>query len=124
MRDKPDFCKSFEKPDEKRDFKSNGHMAVLNFPDGVSIGRAIYAPGWKWANDVRPIAGTTRCEIPHSGYCVSGMMRVRLLNGDEFAIRAGDAFQIPPGHEAWVSGDEPCIMIDVTGCRAYGKKSA
>lgn len=124
MKEKSNYSKNLEKPDERRDFKAHGHLDLVDFPGELSIGRAIFEPGWKWSNDVKPIAGTAACEAPHAGYCLSGAMTIRMVDGDEFTIRAGDAFGIPPEHDAWVVGDEPCVMIDVGGYRSYAKKAA
>jgi len=118
------YCKNFQNPDERRDFKRHGHLDLLQFSDDVSIGRAEFEPGWKWSSDVKPIAGTDSCEAPHAGFCLSGTMMIHMDNGDEFRIHAGDAFHIPPGHDAWVEGNEKCVMIDVGGYKSYAKPAA
>jgi mannose-6-phosphate isomerase-like protein (cupin superfamily) len=118
------YRKNLETPDERRDFKAHGHLDLVNFAEDLSIGRAVFEPGWRWSTDVRPLAGTEICEASHSGYCISGQMTIRLVNGDEFTIRPGDAFFIPPGHDAWVIGNEPCVLIDVGGYSSYAKKAA
>jgi hypothetical protein len=113
--------KSFEDPDEVRPFVSHGHLDVLNFQDGVTIGRALFEPGWKWSQDVKPIAGTSSCQAPHSGYCLEGSMTVKMDDGNRIELKAGDAFHIPPGHDAWVEGDRRCVLIDVGGYADYAK---
>jgi hypothetical protein len=114
--------KTFNQPDERRDFQSHGRLDLLAFEGGVSIGKGTLEPGWKWSNDVKSIAGTESCEAPHTGYCISGSMTIRMNDGKEFQIKAGDAFQIPPGHDAWVTGNENCVMLDFTGYEQYAKK--
>ncbi|MCM2277215.1 MAG: cupin domain-containing protein [Oligoflexia bacterium] len=121
MKDLKTYNKSFEKPDEIRQFKSKGRLEVLFFEDGSSIGHGIFEPGWKWSNDVKPLAQTESCEASHTGYCVKGEMRIRMNDGGEFTIKAGDAFRIPPGHDAWVEGSVGCELIDVTGFAEYAK---
>lgn len=116
------FKKHLDQPDERRNFKSHGHLDLTTFADGVSIGRGTFEPGWKWSNDVKPIAGTESCEAAHTGYCISGSMVVRMENGEEFTVAAGDTFHIPPRHDAWVVGNESCVLIDVTGFANYAKK--
>ena len=118
------YCKNLKTPDEKRPFKAHGHMDVVTFPEGVTVGRGEFKPGWKWSEDVKPIAGTQSCEAPHSGVCISGSMVIHMNNGDEFTIREGDAFRIPAGHDAWVVGTEPCVLLDVGGSKSYAKKAA
>ena len=112
---------SFKSPDETRSFKAHGHLDVLKFGDGATIGRGVFEPGWKWSNDVKPIAGTTSCQSSHAGYCVSGRMTIKMDGGDQFTVGAGEAFHVPPGHDAWTEGKEACVMIDVTGVKDYAK---
>lgn len=115
------FCKNLSQPDERRDFKGHGHLDLVEFSDGVSIGRAEFEPGWMWSRDVKPIAGTDSCQAPHAGFCLQGTMVVRMDSGVEFRVHAGDAFHIPPGHDAWVEGDVNCVMVDVGGFTDYAK---
>lgn len=117
------YARSLDTPDERRDFAAHGFLNLISFPEGVNVGRATFEPGWRWSNDVRPLAETETCEAPHSGYCISGSMAIRMNNGDEFVVRAGDAFHIPPGHDAWVLGSEPCVLIDVGGYANYAKRA-
>ena len=122
--EKENYCKSFESPDETRPFQAHGRLDLLNFPDGTAVGRGVFEPGWRWSKDVKPIAGTSSCMAEHHGYCLSGSMVIQMDNGDEFRIQAGDAFTIPPGHDAWVVGNEQCISLDMTGFKDYAKKTA
>ncbi|HEY4279011.1 MAG TPA: cupin domain-containing protein [Conexibacter sp.] len=112
--------KSFDRPDEVRPFAGHGRADVLEMP-GQVVGRGEFEPGWRWSNDVKPIAGTDSCEAAHLGYCVSGRMRVTLDNGSEAEIGPGDVFAIPPGHDAEIVGDETCVMLDFGGFGQYAK---
>lgn len=116
------ISKDFAHPDERRNFKGHGHLDVLNFEDGTMIGLGVFEPGWRWSNDVKPIVETESCEADHTGYCVKGRMTIRMNSGEEFQIKAGEAFRIPPGHDAWVEGNETCEALDVTGYRDYAVK--
>jgi hypothetical protein len=78
----------------------------------ITIGRARFEPGWRWSNDVKPIAGTASCMVHHTGYAISGRLHVVMDDGSEFEMGAGDAHDIPPGHDAWVLGDEPYVGLD------------
>lgn len=121
---------SFDKPDERRDFQGHGHLDVINFEGGTVVGRGVFEPGWRWSNDVKPIAETETCQAAHVGYCLKGRMTIHMDNGEEFQIKAGDAYRIIPGHDAWVEGSETCEMLDFMGYSEYAvrkepvKKSA
>jgi len=109
---------TFNKPDETREFP-NGKAEILSI-DETPIGRLVLQPGWRWSNDVKPIAGTDSCQTRHTGICVSGTMTVKYDDGTEQEIGPGDVVVLEPGHDAWVTGDEPCVMYD-TGVAAYAK---
>ncbi len=114
--------KNFARPDETREFMGHGHMDVVNLTD-YSLNRAIFEPGWRWSNDVQPIAGTERCMARHTGYVVSGAMIVEAADGTEARLTAGDAYLIEPDHDAWVDGDEPVVTLDFSPSMAtYAKR--
>jgi hypothetical protein len=81
--------KSFDNPDETRPFEGKGQAEVVNVAGRV-IGRGTFEPGWKWSENVKPIAGTDSCEVSHLGYCVSGRMRVQMDDGSEGEVGPGD----------------------------------
>jgi quercetin dioxygenase-like cupin family protein len=114
--------RSHDRADEIRPFVAMGRVDVVELAGG-SVGRGIFEPGWHWAEHVKPIAGTESCQAPHTGYCVSGRMVVRMDDGTEHEIGPGDVFVIPPGHDAWVVGSETCVHIDFTGMKDYAKHS-
>jgi quercetin dioxygenase-like cupin family protein len=104
-------------PVEVRTF-SHGRFELYRI-GGHEIGRAIYAPGWRWSEHVGPIAGTRLCEVSHVGLVVSGAAGVRMADGSELVMRAGDLFAIPPGHDSWVIGDEEYVSLHLLGAHAY-----
>src|SRR6476469_8930060 len=104
--------KTFDNPDEVREFP-NGRAEILHVGGG-EVGRATFEPGWRWSNDVRPIAGTDSCMARHTGYVVAGRMGIRMDDGTERELGPGDAMYCDPGHDAWVIGEDPCIMLDFT----------
>jgi hypothetical protein len=108
-------------PDETRTFEK-GKIDVANLGD-VTIGKAIFEPGWSCEKCVKPIAKTTSCQAPHTMYIISGKMRVVMDDGTEGEIGPGDTAVVPPGHNAWVVGNEPCVGIDFTGAKEYAKGS-
>ena len=112
-------AKNLDSPDETREFE-NGKMDVVNLSE-VTVGRAVFQPGWRWSENVKPIAGTDSCQVPHVGYVISGQMHVRMDDGAEQELGPGDAVTIPPGHDAWIVGDEPCVMLDFSGAEQYAK---
>ncbi len=110
-------------PDESRPFAAHGHAEMHKLGNGTVM-RAVFEPGWKWSADVKPLAGTKTCEASHLGYAVSGRMKVRMDDGTEDEIQPGDFFKINPGHDAWVVGSEPCVLLDFGGYEQYAKATA
>jgi hypothetical protein len=111
--------KSFQKPDEVREFPK-GRVELINV-GGAIIGRAIFEPGWKWSESVQPLAKTRSCEAPHFQYHVSGVLRIRMDDGTEFEAHPGDVSLLPSGHDAWVVGMQPAVVVDFQGMTDYGK---
>ena len=102
---------NLERDGETRPFAAHGE-AVLASAGGVTVLRGVFEPGWRWSTDVKPIVGTESCPTRHLGYVISGRMQVRMDDGTEHTVAAGDLFDLPAGHDAWVVGDEPCVMVD------------
>ena len=111
--------KSFDSPEETRNV-DKGKVEILDL-GGVQVMRATFQPGWKWSECVKPVAGTDSCGVSHLIYTVSGRMLVRMDDGSEVEIGPGDATAIPPGHDAWIIGDEPYVGIDFQGASNYAK---
>ena len=109
--------KGFSAPDEVRNFP-NGRIDVVRL-DEIPVGRFVMQPGWRWSHDVAPITGSRSCQHRHVGYTVSGSLGVRMEDGTELVIRPGDAYEIPPGHDAWVVGDEPWTSVEFTSAHSY-----
>lgn len=109
----------FSEPSDVRTFP-RGRVEVVELDDTV-VGRMIYEPGWRWSVDVRPLAGTDSCQYHHLGLAASGRLRVQMPDGTELEIGPGDVFEIPPGHDAWVVGDEAWVSVDFEAMRTYGK---
>jgi len=110
--------KRFEQPDERRPFP-NGHAEIVHIGGGT-VGRFIFYPGWRWSNDVMPIAKTKSCEAPHFQYHVAGHLAIRMDDGTEFVAGPGDVSALPSGHDAWVVGDQPAVVVDWCGATGYG----
>ena len=113
--------RNMDQPHETRPFKANGHMDVVTLGD-FTLGRGVFEPGWRWSNDVKPIAGTDSCQVRHTGFCVSGQMTVKFDDDSEVTIGPGDVVLLEPGHDAWTVGDEACVLLD-TGVASYAKPS-
>jgi hypothetical protein len=111
--------RKFEKPDEVREFPK-GRLELITV-GGVTIGRAVFEPGWSWATSVKPMAKTKSCEAPHFQYHVSGVLKVRMDDGTEFECHPGDVSLLPAGHDAWVVGNEPAVVVDFQGMLDYAK---
>ena len=113
--------KHFDTPDETRPFVDKGRAEVVNV-GGTTIIRGTFEPGWRWSQHVKPLAKTDSCQAAHTGYVVSGRMHVRMDDGTEQEIGAGDAFAIPPGHDAETIGDDPCVLVDFGEIEEYAKR--
>lgn len=110
--------KSFATPDEVRSFPS-GRVDVVRLDD-VAIGRFLLRPGWRWSKDVKPVVQTPSCQNWHIGYAISGSLHVIMDDGKELVIHGGDAYEIPPGHEVVVIGDEPWDSVEFTSAHSFG----
>jgi len=112
--------KTFKKPDETRPFP-RGKAEILNIGGG-QVGRLVFQPGWKWSTDVKPIAKTPSCHAPHFQYHLSGRLGIRMDDGTEIIAEPGDVTALPSGHDAWVIGDEPVVVVDWCGASHYAQK--
>ena len=111
--------RTFESADETRQAGSGqGEIVKLG---QTTFMRVTLPPGWKWSTDVKPIAKTDTCQATHTGYVVSGRMHVVMEDGTEEEFGPGDLTLIPPGHDAWVVGDEPFVSVDITGSPQWAK---
>jgi len=113
-------AKNLDSPEETRTF-DKGRLDVVNIA-GATIGRAVFEPGWKWSECVKPIAGTDSCQAGHTGYVLSGRLHVVMDDGTQADAGPGDAFVIAPGHDAWTVGNEPCVALDWSGAADYAKR--
>ncbi len=112
--------RGFDQPDEARR-PAKSKVDILKFGD-VSIGRFAFEPGWSWAECIKPVVGGEHCQATHIGYGVSGELETWLVDGTKQTIRPGQAFTIPPGHDAKVVGDEPFVSIEFASAATYAKK--
>jgi hypothetical protein len=104
------LTKNLDNPDETRSFEL-GDLSLVSL-GGLTFARAAFRPGWRWSKDMKPIVGTDSCQVPHQAVVVSGRLRVKMDTGEETELGAGDAHVVGPGHDAWVVGDEPCVILD------------
>lgn len=112
--------KDLSSPDEVRTFEK-GKLDLVKIGGGV-VGRLTLEPGWRWSQHVKPTAGTEWCEAPHFQYHVSGRIHVVMSDGTEFEVGAGEITALPQGHDAWVVGNEPVVLIDWAGASNYAKR--
>jgi mannose-6-phosphate isomerase-like protein (cupin superfamily) len=104
-------ARNLDTPDQKRTYQHGVlHLVTVG---GATVARGVYAPGWRWSTDVRPEVGTDSCQVPHTGYVLSGRLGIRMDDGTEMELGPGDGHVVGPGHDAWVVGDEPVVIIDV-----------
>jgi hypothetical protein len=112
--------KSFRKPEEIRDVPS-GKIELLTL-GGATVGRDTFLPGWKWSTSVKPLAKTESCQAPHFQYHLAGILHVKMDDGTEYECKPGDVSLLPSGHDAWVVGDEPVVVVDFQGLHDYAKQ--
>jgi hypothetical protein len=115
--DVPLATAALDTPDDRREF-DGGRLDVVRLA-GRALGRFTLEPGWRWSESVAPLVGTELCQASHFGYVVSGRMAVRMADGTEGVAGPGEAYRIAPGHDAWVVGDEPAVVLDVEGASGY-----
>lgn len=115
----PNQAKSFDQPEETRSFE-NGGVNLVEIA-GNKVGRATLEPGWRWSEAVKPIVDTDTCQVAHVGYAISGRLHVVMDDGTELDIKAGDAYEIAPGHDAWVEGDETFRGVEFESLAEYAK---
>jgi hypothetical protein len=112
--------KDFATPDETRPFEF-GKAEIVEIGGGA-VGRLTLQPGWRWSKHVKPLANTEWCEAPHFQYQESGVLHIVMSDGTEFDGTPGEVTLVPPGHDAWVVGDEPVVLIDWHGASNYAKR--
>ncbi|HEY3140591.1 MAG TPA: cupin domain-containing protein [Acidimicrobiales bacterium] len=110
---------NFKDADETRTF-DKGQLEVVTLGT-ATVGRGTFEPGWKWSECIKPIVGTDSCQAAHLGYVVSGQMHVVMDDGSETDAGPGDLFNVAPGHDAWIVGDETCVVLDFEGASNYAK---
>jgi hypothetical protein len=106
-------ARSLDKADQTMEFE-HGKTDTVSV-EGSTWVRNTFEPGWRWSEAVGPLVGTDTCQTHHVGYSVAGHLRVRTNDGYEQDIRSGDAFNIPPGHDGWVVGDETFVGVEFRG---------
>ena len=115
-------AQSFNKPEKVRTF-SKGKVELITI-GGATISRATFEPGWKWSTSVQPLAKTKSCEAPHFQYHLSGIIKIVMDDGAQFECKAGDVSLLPIGHDAWVVGNEPVVVVDFQGMVDYAKSGS
>ncbi len=113
--------KNLNSPDETRSFPK-GKLELVTI-GGITFGRGTFEPGWMWSKSVKPLVKTKSCEAPHTQYHVSGHLRVRMDDGTEEEFGPGEVSHLPSGHDAWVVGNTPVVVIDITGMKQYAKQN-
>jgi quercetin dioxygenase-like cupin family protein len=113
--------KSLDSPEETRPI-DKGKIEIVDLGE-TKVMRTTFEPGWRWSECVKPVAGTDSCQTHHIGYVMSGRLHVEMDGGGgTLDLASGDAFDIPPGHDAWVDGDEAYVAIDFSGGSSYATK--
>ncbi|HLH70756.1 MAG TPA: cupin domain-containing protein [Candidatus Dormibacteraeota bacterium] len=112
-------AKSHDTPDEVRT-PAKTRVEIVRL-EGYTLGRFRFEPGWRWSECIKPVVMTDRCQLSHVGHVVSGRMTVELTDGRRRTFEPGQSYAIPPGHDAWVEGDEPFVALEVMSAEQYAK---
>ena len=111
--------KNFDAPDEKRTpDKTTLHVVDLG---SAKAARLEAQPGWRWSECIKPVVGTESCQVEHIGYMLAGALHVEHADGTKCEVKAGAVYRIAPGHDAWVVGDEPAVVVEFQGAASYAK---
>jgi hypothetical protein len=111
--------RDFTHPDETRS-PDKATVELVNLAGG-QIGRNTFQPGWRWSECIKPVVGTESCQVEHIGYVVSGGLGIRHDDGTEAELKPGDVYRIAPGHDGWVLGNEPAVVVEFQGAATYAK---
>ena len=113
--------KSFDSPDETRT-PPNTRVDVVTV-GGATVARMTLQPGWRWSEAIKPVVGTDSCSVHHLGVLLAGNMRIVHTDGTEVDIGPGSVYNIQPGHDAWVVGDEAVtgVEFDTTTASTFAK---
>ena len=97
---------------------SRGIAQIVKLGD-ATVARGVYQPGWRWSTDMPEVAGSPTCRLHHLGYAISGALHVEMDDGQTLDVQTGSVYEIPPGHDAWVVGDQPFVTIDWTSAQSW-----
>ena len=111
--------KSHDQADEVR--TPNKTRVEVTRLEGYTLAHMTLQPGWRWSECIKPVVHTESCQVSHVGHATAGRLTVVTKDGAKKSIAAGDAYTIPPGHDAWVEGNEPFACIEVLSAEEYAK---
>src|SRR5688572_30060336 len=109
--------KSLSQPDETVR-KAALEIEMVDLGD-MTVAREVHGPGWRWKTHVRPEVGGDWCQVRHVGMVLSGRLGIQLADGTTYEFGPDDVYEIPPGHDGYVIGHEPAVLIEWTGVRAF-----
>ena len=90
-----------------------GGVQVDVVPAGQArVKRVVYPPGFRWSKDLRGIVGTDLCQHAHVGFLASGQLTIQYADGTEEEFVAPQVMAVAPGHDGWVVGEEPAVLIE------------
>jgi hypothetical protein len=112
--------RDFSAPDEVR--RPTGTTVEVVEVGGAEVGRYTFEPGWRWSECIKPVVGGDSCQVEHVGYVVSGTLAIRHDDGSTGEITTGTVYRIAPGHDGWVLGDEPAVVVEFKGATTFAKR--
>lgn len=109
--------KNLDEPDEVIEFELIREEIVE--VGGLTVGRATQQPGWRWSEHLRPHVGGEWCEAHHVGCVISGRFGAVMRDGGSIEFGPHDVYDVPPGHDGYTIGDEPAVLLEWSGLRAF-----
>lgn len=104
---------SVHRPDEVRELP--GVKLHLIRVGALALGYAEVAPGFRWSTHLRQESDEQLCQVHHLQLLLSGRFAVQMAGEEVVEMEPMEVFDVPPGHDAWVVGDEPAVLLDFLG---------
>lgn len=107
--------KRLTEPDDVRQLGMPGSIVNILRVGSLTVGYGQVQPGWRWSTHMLKAIDEPLCQIHHLQLLLSGRFAVQMADGEYAEMGPNEIFDVPPGHDAWVVGDEPVELLDFLG---------